>query len=215
MKNKTKDSIMAVCFCASLIGFGGSGVAFSLNDWILGIILLVSFIIFFTISAIIIEIGDCEKESKEKIDDIKPEDLSKYIKIEDLPKVLKTLDMETNVFEQIFKTLDLKPYARIEDLRLRDELIKSKFIGKLKNKKLIEEFKNDFRFLRVRAGAFNSYDTNIFCCFCNKIELYDFEFLDLFIEKLRCYEAKQKILDEYKEEELCKKNAKTSKNSKN
>jgi len=203
MKNKTKDSIMAVCFCASLIGFGGSVVAFSLSDWILGIILLVSFSIFFTIFAILLEIEDCEKESNKKIDDIKPEDL---------PKVLKTLDMETNIFDDIIKAPDLKSYARIEDLRLRDELRSSNFTGKLKNEKLIQEFKNEIRGSACLLAE--KQNINLFDYVCEQIDDYNFKDLEFLINKLREYEAKQKILDEYKEEALCKKNAETSKNSK-
>jgi len=219
MKNETKDKIMTICLCASLIGFGGSCIAFILNDWILGIILLVSFIILFTMFIILIEIEDCPKQSKEKLEDIKPEDLSKYVKLEDLPQVLKRLDEDILRNKKLNRCseIDFSQYAKIEDLKQRDYLIKTKFLGNLKNKKLIDEFKISFigdYFITLEKIMTENIKIDCYNSSCDEIEQYCFKHLDIFIKRLQSYEEKQKILDEYKEEALCKKNAEPSKNSK-
>jgi len=225
MKNETKNNIMAIFLCASLMGFGGSCIAFILNNWILGIILLVSFIILFTMFIILSEIEDCPKQSKEKLEDIKPEDFSKYIKLEDLPQILKRLDGESGIFEDILRNkklnryteIDFSQYAKIEDLKRRDYLVNTKFLGNLKNKKLIDEFKQSFKGylisfeIEVIPGTTKINSYNILC---DEIKQYYFTHLDIFIRTLQRYEDKQKTIDEYKEEELCKKNAETSKNLK-
>ena len=67
-------------------------------------------------------------------------------------------------------------------LFMRDYIVRTKYIGKMKDKKLIEDFKKEFK----------DWDLE-----CNKIQNYDFSGLINYYDKLKLYEKKQIVIDVY------------------
>lgn len=64
----------------------------------------------------------------------------------------------------------------------RDYIVRTKGTGKMKDKKLIEDFKKEFK----------DWDLE-----CNKIQNYDFDGLINYYDKLKLYEKKQIVIDVY------------------
>lgn len=65
---------------------------------------------------------------------------------------------------------------------MRDYIVRTKYIGKMKDKKLIEDFKKEFK----------DWDLE-----CNKIQNYDFDGLINYYDNLKLYEKKQIVIDVY------------------
>jgi hypothetical protein len=69
-----------------------------------------------------------------------------------------------------------------EDAKKRDYIVRTKYIGKLKDKNLIQDFKKEF----------TDFDK-----ICNEILNYDFTDLLSYYETLKLYEKKQIVIDVY------------------
>ena len=69
-----------------------------------------------------------------------------------------------------------------EDAKKRDYIVRTKYIGKLKDKNLIQDFKKEF----------DDFDK-----LCNDILNYDFTDLLAYYETLKLYEKKQIVIDVY------------------
>lgn len=83
--------------------------------------------------------------------------------------------------ERWYEFLEIKMLT-MEEAYKRDYIVRTKYIGKLKDKKLIEDFKKEFE-------DYNNV--------CNSILNYEFEQLHNYYEKLKLYEKKQIVIDVY------------------
>lgn len=72
-------------------------------------------------------------------------------------------------------------YLTIEYAKKRDYIVRTKYIGKMKDKKLIEEFKNEFEDWNTLCDNILNYKAPI----------------SSYYEKLKLYEQKQIVIDVY------------------
>lgn len=75
----------------------------------------------------------------------------------------------------------------------REYLISTKFLGKLKNKQLIDDFKKQVVVTRVCGYNIIHNFTDI----CKQIKMYDFKNLNHFMTLLQQFELKQGVIDKY------------------
>ena len=100
------------------------------------------------------------------------------MKKKELEKRITELEIDLNILHKyIYEDVPSKA-----ELFRRDYIVRTKYIGKMKDKKLIEDFKKEFK----------DWDLE-----CNKIQNYDFDGLINYYDKLKLYEKKQIVIDVY------------------
>jgi hypothetical protein len=122
----------------------------------------------------------------------KKEDSSKKLnnQIKMLNSKIEKLNKEVNQQKEEFSKI-------FENLKMREYLVSSGFLGTLKNKDLIYDFKSERYYIPNQFFYFMTEG----CSFeevVNKIKDFDFNLLCLFYEKLKTYEEKQYLLNKYK-----------------
>lgn len=75
----------------------------------------------------------------------------------------------------------------------REYLISTKFLGKLKNKQLIDDFKKQVVVTREYGYIIKHNFTDI----CKQIKMYNFKNLNQFMVSLQQFELKQGVIDKY------------------
>ena len=133
----------------------------------------------------IIEIALIVEIIKEKRKIEKEEFEIKEIEKEASEKTYKELKMN---WETLIKQEEI-----YENLKIRDKVCKNKF-GKIKNKKLQDDFLNE-----IIDRDYFPYDMNIITIkdVIDKIKDYKFRYREMYVEKLAEYEKMQEILDKY------------------
>ena len=96
------------------------------------------------------------------------------MKKKELKKIITELEIDLNIIHQYMS--DALPSKN--QLFMRDYIVRTKGIGKMKDKKLIEDFKKEFP----------NYDD---------IQNYEFEKLNDYYDELKLYEKKQIVIDVY------------------
>lgn len=105
-----------------------------------------------------------------------------YLSNEDLKKIKK----------QIVTKDDLISFTA--NLKIRDDLIKSDFKGKVKNKKLLKEMFNHYVNcgISLSGNYYGGYKDTMM-----QIIDYDFHNIEYLLERLKEFEEKQETLDKY------------------
>lgn len=80
-----------------------------------------------------------------------------------------------------------------DQLTDREYLISTKFLGKLKNKQLIDDFKQQVAVTREYGYIMKHNFTDI----CKQIKMYNFKNLNRFMVLLQQFELKQGVIDKY------------------